>query len=426
MSGTTLKLWRMLGAPVSSMTIASSLFKPDADDDFFAWAENWDGVWVNYKTTDPEQYPTFLQANGSDNFISGRGYLVAYNESAPTKTFGGTLNTGDITFNLRYHEHTGPDWDYQGWNLLSNPYSSSIDWNKANRSELQDNIAYIYDGDKIGTNGKGGYVEVDGNNTNAYIGANQGFFVLAKTTSNGENFTFGSAMQTHSGGNFLKATVADNSLVLRLSSQNYYDETTIILAEDCSFDRDRRDALKLFSYSSDVPQLYSISKDEINLAINRIPGMSVEMPIPLGVRIPKAELYTISIQDNSSSFASNIVYLEDKETNTLHKLSGEDYQFSSPQGDINNRFVLHFGMTDIEENENAELLNIWAYNNQLNIISEIGEAQLQIFDIQGRLMLSKNIYIDGKYSEILHLQAGAYVVRLQNNKTVESRKIILQ
>ena len=61
------------------------------------------------------------------------------------------------------------------------------------------------------------------------------------------------------------------------------------------------------------------------------------------------------------------------------------------------------------------MLNIWAYNNTLNIISENKQANLQIFDIQGRLISRKAITIDGKYSEMLNLQAGVYIVRLQNS-----------
>ena len=154
--------------------------------------------------------------------------------------------------------------------------------------------------------------------------------------------------------------------------------------------------------------------------------MSLETPIPLGIRIPKAESYTIGIQANTSNFTSNILYLKDKELNILHKISEEDYQFTSPQGDINNRFVLHFGMTDISENEIPDMLNIWAYNNQLNIISEVKQARLEIFDMQGRLMSSKTININGKYTEMLNLQTGAYIVRLQNSNMVKSKQIILK
>lgn len=412
--------WHNLSAPVGGMAINGSGFAPGNDDDFYAWDEPSPGIWVNYKNTTVA--PTFNTVNNGDNFLPGKSYLIAYNSENPTKTFNGNLNTGDVAFNLK--NSGSKSWTYNsGWNLIGNPYSSAIDWNKAILTQFQDDYAYVYDPNK---SGGAGYITVNGGNANAYIGSNQGFFVIATLAANNQDFTFTNTLQTHGGGSFLKSSNTDNTLVLRLSSQNYYDETTIALKEECSFNRDRKDGLKLFSFNSSVPQLYSISQNEINLAVNSIPNMNAETPVPLGIRIPKAESYTIGIQSNTSNFASNILYLEDKVTNKLHKISDEEYQFTSPQGDINNRFVLHFGMTDISENEISDMLKIWVYNNQLNIISEAKQARLEIFDMQGRLISSKTININGKYTEMLKLQAGVYIVRLQNRNMVKSKQIILE
>jgi len=414
--------WHMLGAPVSGMAISGSGFAPGSSDDLYAWDEPSPGTWVNYKVTSGDLYFSQVSVNNGDNLLSGKGYLIAYDAENPTKTFSGDLNTGDVTFNLKNSD--SKTWTYNtGWNLISNPYSSSIDWNTAIRTQFQDHYAYVYDPNKSGGEG---YVTVNGGAADAFIGPNQGFFVLATIDANNQNFTFTNTMQTHDGGSYLKSSDTDNTLVLRLSSQNYYDETSIALSEECSFNRDRKDALKLFSFNSSVPQLYCISQDEINLAVNSIPEMTVETTIPLGIRIPKEESYIIRIQTNTINFTSNMLYLEDKVLNKLHKIIEEDYEFTSPQGDINNRFVLHFGITDINDINKTDMLNIWAYNNQLNIICEIGEAQLQIFDIQGRLISSKTINVNGKYSEMLNLRPGVYVVRLQNSNMVKSKQIILK
>jgi hypothetical protein len=411
--------WHMLGSLVSEMAINFSGFAPGENDDFYAWHESSPGTWLNYKETTGDLL--FITENGGDNFVAAKGYLVAYDQANPSKTYTGTLNTGSQTFNLK--NNSTRDWTYNsGWNLIANPYSSAIDWNKATLTQFQDNYAYVYDPNKDGGEG---YVSVNGGVADAFIGSNQGFFVLAKTDANNQDFTFTNTMQSHGIVSYLKSSNTENTLVLRLSSQNYYDETTIALTEECSFNRDRKDAVKLYSFSSTIPQLYSISKDEANLAINSIPEMTDETPIPLGVCIPKAGIYTISQQTSTSSFTSNMLYLEDKVTNSLNKISEEDYQFTSPEGDISNRFVLHFGMTDINDNDKTDILNIWTYNNTLNIISETKQANLQIFDIQGRLISHKIINIDGKYSEMLNLRSGIYIVRLQNSNIVQSKQIML-
>ena len=383
-------------------------------------------IGFNYKVTSGDLYFAQPSVNNGDNFLPGKGYLIAYNTTNPNKTLNGSLNSGNVTFNLK--NSATKDWTYaSGWNLISNPYSSSIDWNLVDHdtetSKFQDVYAYFYDPNKDGGEG---YVNVNGDNANAFIGPNQGFFVLATIAANNQDFVFSNAIQTHGGGSYLKSSNTNNTLVLRLSSQNYYDETTIVISEGCNYNRDRKDALKLFSFNSSVPQLYSISQNEINLAVNSIPDMTVEIPIPLGIRISEAESYIISIQNNTNDFASNILYLEDKVLNKLHKISEEDYEFTSPQGNINNRFVLHFGITGINENNKTDILNIWVYNNQLNIISETKQAKLQIFDMQGRLISSKTININGEYSEMLNLQPGVYVVRIKNRNMVKSKQIILK
>jgi len=414
--------WHLLGPSVNGMTIGGSEFEPGDNDDFYAWDEPSPGYWVNYKVTSGDLYFAQPSVNNGDNFLPGKSYLIAYNSANPTKTLNGSLNSGNVTFNLK--NSATKDWTYaSGWNLISNPYSSSIDWNLATRTQFQDNYAYVYDPNKSGGEG---YVNVNGGNADAFIGSNQGFFVLATTAANNQDFVFTNAIQTHGGGSYLKSSNTDNTLVLRLSSQNYYDETTIALKEECSFNRDRKDALKLFSFNSSVPQLYSLSQDEVNLAINSIPDMNLESPIPLGICIPEAESYIFSLQTNTNDFTSNTLYLEDKVTNKLHKIIDEDYPFTSPPGDISNRFVLHFGIADIEEISQPDNFNIWAYNNQLYIKSKMKHAKLEIFDIQGRLMSSKNININGKYSEMLNLRPSVYVVRLQNSNTVKSKQITIQ
>jgi len=162
--------------------------------------------------------------------------------------------------------------------------------------------------------------------------------------------------------------------------------------------------------------------DNINLAVNSIPEIAVENSIAVGVVIPKQGEYTISITEVSEYISSNAIYLHDKLLNNWHKLKPKRLLFLPPmQAILPTVFAIHFGVTDINDNNKTDILNIWAYNNTLNIISETKQANLQIFDIQGRLINRKAITIDGKYSEMLNLQPGVYIVRLQNNNMVVSK-----
>jgi len=68
------------------------------------------------------------------------------------------------------------------------------------------------------------------------------------------------------------------------------------------------------SYNVNAPNLYTISADNINLAVNSIPEIAVENSIAVGVVIPKQGEYTISITEVSEYISSNAIYLHDKTT----------------------------------------------------------------------------------------------------------------
>lgn len=404
--------WRMISAPVSGMAISGSDFAPGAEDDFYAWNEPSPGTWVNYKNI--SESPTFGEVNGGDNFVSGKGYLVAYNAINPTKTFTGNPTYGAVNFNLKNSE--SKSWAYySGWNLIGNPYSSSIDWNLVDRTKFQDNFAYIYNPNKLGGEG---YISVDGSSAYAYIGANQGFFVVAKLTANNQNFTFTNAIQTHGGGNYLKSENTNKELVLRLSSELYYDETQIRIKEQSDYSRDREDALKMYGFNNAIPQLYSQSSDGVSLSINSLPSINAETGINLGVLIPVNGTYILSMESVSEYLSSDNIYLEDKLMENWHQLTESSYEFSAEAGEINGRFVLHFGVVGIDESTTdvGGNTHVWQNAGQLYVQSKNDIHLLEIFDLQGRKLMSKNI--EGNYATFpLNFPTGMFLVRVQNSTT---------
>ncbi len=412
--------WHMVGSPVNNLSIAASSFNPGATDDFYAWDEPSPGTWVNFKNQDGSGgNPSFPMANGDNNFHAGKGYLVAYDATNPTKSFVGNLTSGNIPFTLSYHA-VKTDWIYNsGWNLLSNPYPSGIDWNDAIRSNFQDNFAYIYDPNKGGGEG---YTTVNGSNPDAYIAPHQGFLVVADPGANGQVFNFTTSMKTH-GGNYLKAT-DDNLLNLRLTSGNFYNETSLLLDAQSSFQRDRRDALKLFSFNPEIPQLYSFSSDQAQLSVNSIPYVDGTTTVNLGFLAAHQDTYQISLQTQTGNM-NHIIYLEDKLTAQMHNLSTHSYTFGSDAGQIDDRFTLHFGVTGINPHE-SPTLNAYCVNATLYITGENGPANLEIFALSGKRIASEKVILNGLFSKKVDLSTGMYLVRVANNNMVKTAKIIIR
>ena len=371
---------------------------------------------MNYDNTGT---PSFSNVNGGMDFVPGKGYLVAYNAADPTKTFVGTLTTGNVNFQLK--RSGAKAWTYYtGWNLMANPYSSAIDWNLATRTQFEDNFAYAYDPNKSGGEG---YENIDGSQANAYIAPHQAFFVRAKLAADGQNFTFTNAIQSHGGSNYKNGNSA-SGIVLRLASGDFYDETTIRLMDESTANRDRNDAVKMYSFNPAVPQLYSLSDDGASLAVNSLNQINAEQPIAMGFKAGTNATFTLSLVQSDAHLAANGLFIEDKNLGTIHRLDQSAYSFNAEPGEVTERLVLHFGLVGLAEPAQESAANVWFAGEQLYLQSSEAFQQMDLFDLQGRRIFSSGLSNAPLQTiNINKLQNGLYIVRLSGAEKVFSAKV---
>lgn len=191
--------WHLLSSPVAVQEISGD-FTPTGtyDDgsgyDFYGWDEPSE-FWMNRKDSG------FSEWNDGTNFNVGQGYMVAYQASNPTKTFIGTLNTGNYLSTLT----VSGTQSYKHTNLLGNPYPSSIDWKSTtglDKSNLVEEIGgghnmYIWNEahDNYGVYNDASNVDNGTNGVTRYIAPMQGFFVVA---ANNGSFGFENDARVHS------------------------------------------------------------------------------------------------------------------------------------------------------------------------------------------------------------------------------------
>ena len=217
---------------------------------------------------------------------------------------------------------------------------------------------------------------------------------------------------------YLKSESTDEQITLRLSSESYFDEAIIRIRNGSSFYRDREDALKIYSFNIEIPQLFSQSIDDARLSVNSLPSVNAETNIALGMLIPTTGSYYLSIESVSEYLANNSVLLEDKLLGTWHKLTESSYEFNAETDEIADRFVLHFGVVGIDELTTivTQEPNVWQNAGQLFIQSKNDIQKLEIFDLQGRKVVSREI--EGNNASIpLNLPTGIFLVRVQNSTT---------
>lgn len=412
--------WHLLSSPVNTQSISTGNFADAGGYDFYMWQES-GKLWVNYKnqSTGNGTGPFFDLVNGSNNFTSGHGYLVAYVEpNVNAKTFTGALNNGNIPFTVKY----SGSGSYSGSNLMGNPYPSGIDWNLANRDLFEDDFAYAYNALKDGGEG---YEEIDGGSENAFIGANQGFFVIAKNTSNNSTFNFTNSMRGH-GGTFFKNTESLSQIKVRIANSSNFDETSIRIKPQSSINRDRSDALKMRSYNPAIPQIFSYSNDLSEVAINTLPAIEEESSYQLGIYIPSEGSYTISIPAIEGSFTGRTIYLLDNLTGAKTILSsGQVYSFTAAPGDDASRFSLHFASVGLGETPSTQSVLAYYHDGALYVNNTEAGAEIMLFGISGQLLKQQTATAGLNTLQAGKLSAGVYVVRVQSAAGTYSSKVIV-
>ena len=273
-----------------------------------------------------------------------------------TLTSSGTLKTGTTNFPISYTASADPD---AGFNLVSNPYPFSIDWEASSgwtKTNMEDAI-YIWDPN---ANRYKQRVDGDGDNINL-IAPFQAFFVQA--SGSGAALSANETVR-QDGGVFLKNKTQNNAPIisLKLNGENFEDKTYITFKADADFQKDRKDALKLQSLSEEYLTFYTRTDDNIALAINSMPrGLSDTVQVPLFVETTQGGEYEMSWELKNLPIGFDII-IEDTEQNRLidlniknkysfelspQKLDGETQVKDFPktikmkQADTNPRFIAH-------------------------------------------------------------------------------------
>lgn len=409
--------WHLLSSPVNNFDLAGSDFEPDdasgEEDDFYAWLEA-SYTWDNYETW-----------GGVTTLTNGHGYLVAY-ETTGTKNFVGTPNTGSVDVTL-----TRTDFDVdnnEGWNLLGNPFQSGLTWDSQEGSDweeyddVQANIQIL--------NSENTYVV---KNSSYVIPPHQGFFVQVKNIGTVNNFTIPAADRVHNNTNIAKATAADQS---NFKLSVYANENTvdndilnISLNENSDESYDRYDMVELYGYGV-TPQLYSMDAELGNLTIHSVNPSSIEESriFTLGLQTSFEGTYTVEFNENTFG-EDYVITLEDLFTGDMIDIEAvTSYEFTATPEDAEHRFNLHVNKsgTAIENIEELETVNVYAYNNQIyiNSQSDLTNATVAIYNTMGQVVATQQVHTGFETIEVSTM--GAYIVKVQAEEGVTTQKVIIE
>jgi len=415
--------WHFMSSPVASQTITGT-WTPSGTNgdgtgyDLYLWDEP-KSCWVYNLNAD--SIPAWTVANPGTAFVPGRGYLYAVQAFTPTKQFVGNLNGGTITRPLTITAAG----NYKGFNLLGNPYPSSIDWSLGGGFDR--NMLYLngsgYDIWTWSSTAKnyGVYNSADASGTNnvtRYIAPMQAFFVRASTAG---TFSFKNNARVHNGA----------SIWLK-SAQSYNEEQNVHLTVASSAGSDEvrfgfgypvneSGAMKLFSPVESAPSLY-MNCSGSSFSTRRLTDTSKNKYVPVNFKAGEAGTYTLNCTYDASTLGT--IYLEDRLTGSILDLSGGDsYTFQASVADAAERFVLHFGaVTPVDAGVHP---NVWVSAGMLNVYLEnmIGDYTMRVSDLQGRLVLLKKMS-GSEQCSIPLFGRGIYLVTVESKSKSQSIKVV--
>lgn len=384
--------------------------------------------------------------SGSTTLTAGKGYRLfirgdrssagvldnsVTSQSAVTIISTGALNTGTQTLTATYNG-AGDD---NGWNLVGNPFASTIDWNASSgwtKTGVSGTI-WIY---RPSTNTYGNW---DGatatNGVTQYISSSQGFFVRTTATP---TFSCTEAVKVNNAiaGIFKSAEI--NTLRIGLvKDESNKDETVIRFMEgkDNEFS-EVDDVTKYYNPTVNVSSYFGADKyASVNYLKNELNDDKV---IPISAWVDEEGNYKLNFTGMNDFTLTKNIFLKDKFLNTITDVAinpSVDFIITSDtnsKGD--NRFEIIFtakGSTNTKDdllklsstnlsvypNPATDVLNISISNNSFK------NSEIVVYNISGAEVLKTNMSNNNAKLNIETLCNGVYFIKVTNqngfNKTVK-------
>lgn len=415
--------------------------------------------------------PTITNSNGSQgNWVNGnevmslgKGYIVrgpnSYSSTptAFTANFIGVPNNGILQTSIDRGISTITNDD--NWNLVGNPYPSSIDaldFLTLNNSKVVGNIRLWTHGTEISAQSANAfyqnyaynysatdYINYNGTGStppgfSGKIGSGQAFFVMMDDDAGFTNtVTFNNSLRsnTYSNTQFYRSNTSTSTVIneteksriwISLVNATNVATTTLIgyvegatLGEDYLFDAMHK--------AGTTAAIFSMIGNKSMIIQGRPAQFDTADTIPLGITIPSAGNYTIAISAVDGLFENTTqdIYLEDTFLGTVHNLRNAPYTFSATTGTLTNRFILRYtnATLDVVSNTTNDTF-AFVSNNQLQVQSADAIKGIIIYDITGKLVktyqpdeLKNNFTTDFNFSN------GVYVAKimLENGSIINAK-----
>ncbi len=386
--------WHFISSPVSN-----------------AAALTFTGKYLQKYTEQTNAYTDITSA--AEALVPAKGYALWGDADGFTAQYKGLLNTGNQSVAVT---RSNADLNTSGWNLVGNPYPSSIDWDASGWTKTNlYNAIYVEN-----SGGWATYIAgAAANGGSRFIAPGQGFMVRAGATIGSGSLAMNDYVRTHNATTFLKSENASDSLIrIEVSGNGYTDEAVIRFMPEATAEFDGEyDAFKLFGYINESAQIYTLGS--VPLTINSVPhGIS---KIPLGIHADKSGQYTLAATHTGNL---GTITLEDIKTGISTLFPAGRYTFAFETGEDEQRFILHFNMLSPAKMDETENSFASVFSSGQNILINLRSrlrGDILIYNLSGQL-------VAGRYSaigmnSISIPRSGIYIVKVIAPKKTLVKKV---
>jgi hypothetical protein len=380
----------------------------------------------------------FQVSDGSiayDNLVVNGQTLYDGTFSGSTLSFEGSVATAPQTQAIIDNSASG---DY--WNLVSNPYPSYLNLNTTSdetNNFVSVNGVSVYGWNSGSTGAYTVYNQISPTpSTPLYIAPGQGFFVSAESVS---SVSFTQAMQTTSGGDDYVSGRMEGSFTYFYLNLNEGDDlianSMFYFDDGMDYGYDAGYDAEAFSQSTKIMSRMLEGNVGLGMQVNAMPTEALDdsTVIPLDVNQTAGTAFSIGLAD-TFNLAENVqVYLEDTELQTFTDLKAGDYTIN-PENDLSGigRFYLVFGTNSLGGNTIDEsYITIYKPLDEDYISIEgllnFQNAKVNLYNILGQEVLNTALKTNQSVQRIStnELAAGVYVIKLQADNAVISKKLII-
>lgn len=275
-------------------------------------------------------YINFPKSSNTEILVPGKGYamyVMGSKLTSATWNVRGNINQATGQFTLPVTRTSSGNAANDGWNLVGNPFPSTIDWNASGWTKNNINAA-IYVRDNGGTAAQfASWNGVTGTNGGSrYIAMGQAFWVKAEGSGTPSLRATESVKAPGTQTIFFRESAPANLLRITMSKDGVRDEAVIHFRDDASvlFD-DNADAEKMFNGTFN---LSTVLEDGKYVAINSLPIDMCGVTVPLSIDYASAGTYNLNFSEFESFIGTPGIVLTDNFTGQqVDVLTHPDYSF---------------------------------------------------------------------------------------------------